>query len=191
VEGCRLRLYEDYDLAFYHINKTGGTSVNKFLMSLLGVPKNINKTYLHEPLKFKIERLGKKFEELTVFTTIRNPYARFVSLYTFRNGLYRNKSGQKEKRDLSFRDWLAEEPEFAITECLSPVPDNLTIIKLENIELELKKFLTKVLGREISGEIPHIKQTKHAPYTEYYDDDLKRLVYNREKWVFDNYYGGF
>ena len=85
------------DFVFVHINKCGGTSVER----ALGVPfLNHRTAEEHRTL------IGqKRFDERYRFTVVRNPYERMHSLF-----LYRHKTldGPLEYRQQRFREWLEE-----------------------------------------------------------------------------------
>ena len=186
-------LFDDYNLGFFHINKTGGTSVSKFLYTVLGKhTRKIVGEIFHEPLKNKMAVLGEEFDKLSIFTVIRNLYARFVSLYSYRLGRYNR--GQKSTpeykltHDLSFKDWLKTSPDFTITECIGTIPNNLTIIRLEDLAVDLRNFLSDVINKEIKEDMLHLNRSEHEHYEKYYDDELRQLIYGRERWAFDNFY---
>ena len=183
--------FEKYNLAYHHINKTGGTSVKTLLCKLLGDFSTLHFKSNHESLKAKLNYCGKDFfAKLNVFTTVRNPLARFVSIYEFRRS---KNSVEKEvllAKNNYFNDWLVK---VLDTETISRnlqisgnVPSNLTIIKLENIDTELINYLSGI-GIEIKN-IPKLNKNRHKPYDTYYDEALIDMVIAKETWLVENYY---
>ena len=82
--------------AFVHINKCGGTSVEKSL----GLP------FAHYTAAELKQLFGaRRWDRIYRFAVVRNPYSRVVSLYNFRR-----KTGQTGMDDghIGFDDWLFE-----------------------------------------------------------------------------------
>lgn len=80
--------------AFIHINKCGGTSIER----CLNIPK------IHDTAAERIERMGlRRWEKLHSFAVIRHPYARVVSHYQFR--IKKNHKGLVQKR-LDLNAWI-------------------------------------------------------------------------------------
>ena len=68
------QMYVD-NYSFIHINKCGGTSIEKFL----GIHR------VHDTASQRIKRIGlAKWDKRLTFATIRHPYAKVVSHYTYR-----------------------------------------------------------------------------------------------------------
>jgi len=209
-------LFRDYNFAFFHINKTGGSSVKTFLREVLGEENAqvIGKQYnvvgdhprVHELLRDKLDVLGPMSETLKIVTTIRNPYARWVSLYTARRRNYYEKDhvGQHilETIDRTFDEWLME----CIINALNPfvlncsltqflfvvdrIPPNVYMVRLEEVEAGIKSFL-KQMGIETELSMPHKNVSKHAYFMDYYNDYTKELVYKHDKYIIDVFYPEF
>jgi len=202
--------FEDYNFAFLHINKTGGTSVKNIFKNHWGednwtVIGNIaadGQPKLHEPLDYKMNLLGNKFNDLKVLTTIRNPYARWVSLYYFRQQGYElgelvhnNATARPFKiwlRELFSYPPLAAVPEnFSITRFLNNgnLPSNLIILKLEDMTQKLPQLLEKEFNIHIDS-VPHENKTKKSSklFMDHYDKALLQIVYDKDKWLFDKFY---
>jgi hypothetical protein len=142
-----------------------------------------------EPL---VNALGFKIEEFFVFTTVRNPWDRAVSIYHY--GLKNPKSAwhTDAKNSKGFKDFLYSDmllrhfrPELA-SRPLVEGPYNISsflatrngvqigrAFKVEEIEV-LKTSLSEHMGFEIN--IPHVNATKHSDYRQYYDDSSRERV---------------
>jgi len=224
-------LFENHNFAFLHINKTGGTSTTVFLKEAfdespkiigLGWNYGAEEPKIHEPLSYKIERftsLGIDFRGIKFLTTIRNPYERWVSLYTAsqRNVIERVKKVIYERAYLAtqwpFDRWFEEYVRgparndhehrslsqyiFVQGEYVSNlyVPNNLHIIKLEDLKEKLPEFIRYELGIETDLIVPEKNVTNYLREKEsimdYYPDHLRKLVYQEEKYIIDKYYPEF
>jgi len=209
-------LFKDYNFAYLHINKTGGSSVKAFLKEVLGEDKAevIGNQYnvvgdhprVHETLYDKIEVLGPLFNTLNIVTTIRNPYARWVSLYSARRRNYREKgkTGNHilETLNRTFEEWLVERVinninpnvlNFSLTRFLfvdNIIPSNVHMIKLEEVEAGIKNFLCRI-GIETDETMPHENISNHGYFMDYYGDYTKELVYTYDKYIIDMFYPEF
>lgn len=143
------------------------------------VLKNSDKWINHKRAKSIRNDLGKeKFDEYLKFCVIRNPYDKMVSLYFFK------------KSKLSFKEFVKQ------TQC-----NNLNIhsingksvcdyfIRYEYLEEDIKKLCKKLKidSCDISLLPQHKsgirKSKKH--WSEYYDDETKKIVYNKHKKEFE------
>jgi len=210
-------LFEDYNFGFLHINKTAGTSSKEFLRTILGkedaiigfIPRGDGDPRLHEPLAHKVIALGhKEFNSLKVLTNIRNPYARWVSLYNARRRNYfeRGKDGPhiQEAVHYEFRDWLIgcvlnriNTPPLncSLTQYVfvnNIFPSNLFVAKVENLEYDTKTFLKSQLNIEAELIMPHKNKSKRVHFMDYYIDDyIKEAVYKHDKRIIDVFYPEF
>jgi hypothetical protein len=220
--------WPEYNFAYLHINKTGGTTTRHFLEEVIDsspeiidlVPGKYHDR-IHEPLSYKLKRfelMGIDHNKLKILTTIRNPYDRWVSLYvsTRRNVIEKRKKVFYERAVLAmnwpFNRWFEEyvygtayndhehgpQTRYIFIKgfyVLDPfVPNNLHIIKLEDLDKELPKFLKSEFNLETDLKIPKknvSNKYRDKPVMGYYTEDLKRLVYREEKWIIDNYYPEF
>ena len=79
------------DVEFIHINKTGGSSIEK----ALGLP------FSHQTASMRVARLGtEEWNRRYSFTFVRNPWDRLVSQYHYR------KSRGRLRRDIDFPAWI-------------------------------------------------------------------------------------
>lgn len=128
-------------ICFIHVNKCGGTSVEK----ALGIPK------VHDTVSQRIEWIGEAvWKRMYTFSIVRNPYTRVISHYKYR--VKTNQTGLG-KQDLSLNDWIyrayaEKDPEYYNNPLMfAPCVDWLTVeengeiavdkvIKLESIDAE-------------------------------------------------------
>jgi len=164
---------------FIHINKTGGSSVEK----ALNIPHG------HETALEKIEEIGqKKWDEKLTFTIVRNPWDKVVSHY-----YYRLKTNKTNLRDnpIEFTEWVKraygtqDAPYYDVPKMFMPQVNWITdkngkilvdeIIHFENLESEFNAVLEK-LGKNTN--LPHVKKSDRGNYREYYDEDTIAIVRN-------------
>ena len=184
---------------FFHIPKTGGTSVSANLM-----PMCDEKTYrVGHPEFFKYEKMH--LTNYIKFTFVRNPYDRLVGAFNY------IKSGQsKFKTDIELKDKLKID-NFCFSEFIKnklfkweyhlhhfrPVIGfyiNKTdlnkfdfIGKFENLQEDFDIVCDKIGIPQ--QKLPHKNKTKHKHYTEYYDDETRSIV--AEKYAKDIEYFGY
>lgn len=161
----------EYNSLFVHVNRTGGTSIEK----LFGEP-----VWDHRTLKEYIN-LGPAIRSLYKFSVVRNPWDKEVSDY-FHHKKIKNlemsfeeyfkqdefiSTNKRFKFHSNQFDWLTDE-----TDCIKVH----YIIKFEKFEEHLKS-LAIILGVKFE-EIPKLNFTSHNHYREYYTEKLKSFVHN-------------
>jgi len=170
---------ENSDFVFIHIAKTGGTSV----VHVTG--RAFRK---HLTVKEVIRYIGKKkWDSVYKFTVVRNPWAKVVSQYKFRTKT--NKSKMKEN-PISFKDWVIKvfkenddfyykcrpllfAPQVFWLKNYDGIIDVDNIIRFENLNEEFSE-VAKHIG--IDSDLPHLNSTKRSKYTDYYDEETKKIV---------------
>ena len=164
---------------FIHINKTGGSSVEKAF----------NIPFEHKTALEKIEEIGRdRWEKRLTFTIIRNPWDKVVSHYH-----YRVKTNQTDLQDkpIEFREWVRltygnqddfyyDNPKMFMPQTDWIVDENGKIlvdeiIHFENLNIEINELLEK-LGRNTT--LPHVKKSNRGNYREYYDQETLEIVGN-------------
>ncbi len=183
-----------YKFIFIRINKCGGISVRDTLKRLVGKSLVIKgHTCIRE---FKRQHIKKYFK----FTFVRNPWHRFVSLYFYRMKLKKIKG----KRTIPFKEWANRI--YNADPLYNPSPkspmmrnqiDWLTdkdgnvlmdfIGRVENFQKDFDYVCDKI-GIPCE-KLPHLNQTNHKHYTEYYDEATKQIV--AERYARDIEYFGY
>ena len=162
---------------FIHINKTGGSSIEKALGAGLD----------HSTALEKYRQLGDRaWRDKFTFTVVRNPWDKVVSHYH-----YRVKTGQTGlgENPIAFRDWLLRcyvdrDPRYYDQHRMfMPQHDWLVdeqgellvefIGKFENLAQDFAKICERL---SIQAELGHAKPSARAAYREYYDAETEALI---------------
>lgn len=180
---------------FIHINKTGGTSLWHLL----------EQSPQHQTAANLYEQIGpREWKQIKVFTLVRNPYDRAVSLYEYRKA--RNAQGILEKR-MSFLEFLhralklKQSPYFNRAIMLGPQYDWLTdlegnlivphIFSFENYRDSVGQIL-KLIGHPdpFGTPVPHIKGVPHKPWQTYYTGRSGEMAQEivKKEWAKDFFY---
>lgn len=164
---------------FIHINKTGGSSIEKALK----IPLE------HKTALEKIEKIGQKnWDRKLTFTVVRNPWDKVVSHYHYR--VKKNKTDLREN-PIEFRDWVKrsyvsqdpfyyDKPKMFMPQInwIADKDGNVLvdeIVHFENLEGEFYDVLQK-LGRKVT--LPHVKRSNRGNYREYYDEETIEIIRN-------------
>ena len=181
---------------FVHINKTGGTSIEKLLK------KYSNRFRKHQ----SITELNREVtsNDYFKFAFVRNSWDRFLSLYKYRvktnqTNLYSNPVPFKEwARNIHTKNpnhynipnknkllMLSEQLDW-----ITDVNDNVNmdfIGRFENLQEDFNIVCDKIdIPRQ---ELPHKNKTDHKHYTKYYDVETREMV--AEKYARDIEYFGY
>ena len=171
----RERFFQDY--IFIHINKTGGTSVEKALNIPLQHRTALDKrNYLGE------EVWNKKFS----FAFVRNPWDKVVSHFTYR---LRTNQTNLEREAVEFQDWVRlaymeknnkyyDNPKMFMPQMdwLSDNNSNILVNfigRFENFESDFAEVCAKL---KISSTLPHLKKSTRMHYKEYYNSETAEIV---------------
>lgn len=164
---------------FIHINKTGGSSIEKAL----------NIPFEHKTALEKIDEISREeWDRKLTFTIVRNPWDKVVSHYHYRVQTNQTELGDKR---IGFKEWVKlaygnqDDDYYDNPKMFMPQLNWITdkngkilvdeIIYFENLDGEFKKVLKK-LGR--NKTLPHIKKSNHRNYREYYDQETIEIVRN-------------
>ncbi len=166
--------------AFVHINKTGGSSIERALR----IP------FRHETALEQIERLGPEhWKRRLTFTVVRNPWDKVVSQYHYRSRLNRL---SPDEREVSFDKWVhrtfgaQDSKYFNVPRMFMPQTAWITdhdgtilvdrVCRFERLHDDFHA-ICRELG--INAQLPHLKSSRHRPYRDYYSPSLRRIV---EEW---------
>tara|TARA_Y100000361_G_C11101952_1_gene312435 strand:+ start:405 stop:1001 length:597 start_codon:yes stop_codon:yes gene_type:complete len=173
---------------FIHLPKCGGVAVRKILNK-----ENVN---LHCYNHTEYDKIPKNIiEQSFIFTFIRNPWDRIVSLYFFwkqqdkNHRFYHSDKKQVDyinKLDMSFKDFTKEivnkKSIFYEKRHLHPyighffpTADCIDFIgRFENFQQDFNIICDKIgIPHQ---QLPHKNKSRHKHYTEYYDDKTRQIV---------------
>ena len=182
VEKAKQRIYSLKhrhldDFVFIHINKTGGSSVEKAL----------NLPFEHKTAREKIAEIGREsWNKKLSFTVVRNPFDKVVSHYHYRIKTNQTQLGDKP---IGFTEWVElaykdknpayhDKPKMFMpqTEWINDENGAVVvneIIYFENLTGDFNNVLQKI-GKNTS--LPHVKKSNHKNYKQYYDQATIDIV---------------
>jgi hypothetical protein len=201
---------------FIHIPKTAGITIRNILSKYDTYQFKNNYTGHKCDANWWFNHLGEhEFNKNFLFTTIRNPFDRLVSIYFYYlNG---GNQGAEDKKfgeifPNNFKDFILDidnidyvnrhcifkeiwknvrptEPQYTRIFNNTNVKNDhsLYLIKFENLQEDFDIVCNKI-GIPIQ-KLPHKNKTKHKHYTKYYDDETKEIV--AEKYAKDIKYFGY
>ena len=172
---------------FVHINKTAGTSIETALQKYSDSEDDQQHEMLHKILPcdgFSNKRQINLFSQCNgnpfdyfKFTFVRNPYDRSVSAYKFAT---QNNNGEY----LSFKNYLSmiktDDDKLSYFNQLDWITDEYDNIgvdfigRFENLQEDFNIVCDKIGIPQ--QQLPHENATKHKHYTEYYDDETRKIV---------------
>lgn len=165
---------------FIHINKTGGTSVERAL-------------HLRSERKTAREKRAEmgtaRFERAFSFAFVRNPWDKVVSHYHYR--VRTNRTGLADA-GLPFRDWVLraygerdpryhDEPKMFMPQVYWVGDDEGRCLidfvgRFERLSDDFAEVCRRI---GVEATLPRIKTTAHAHYRDAYDDETRALVGER------------
>lgn len=174
--GREARIRHRDDFAFVHINKTGGSSVEKALK----LPRD------HRTARQWKSDLGEaEWERRFTFTFVRNPWEKVLSQYAFQL--------QRENKDLmasgiDFNTWVRKaygerDPRYHKGRMYMPQVDwigdesgNLLVDYVGRFERFAADFevVCDRIGRQAS--LPHLKSSRHGGYRDAYQAETAEIV---------------
>jgi len=167
-------------LILIHINKTGGSSIEKaFDMPLE-----------HKTAQEKIVQLGRaKWDSCFSFAVVRNPWDKVVSHYHYR--VQTNQTGLADQH-IDFKQWVKlcyseQNPAYYDKpKMFQPQTDWLEdesgkivvnfICRFENLAEDFATLCSKI---DRSVELPHVKTSSRGHYRDYYDQETTAII---ERW---------
>ncbi len=166
------------NIIFIHINKTGGTSIEKALRLPL---KN------HLTAKEIIGLVGiNKWDSSYKFASVRNPWGKIVSQYKYR---IKTNQTRLSERNINFKQWLKkcfiekdinyyDNPKLFLPQ-VEWLKDYENIIKIDKI-LRFEKlnsdFKSLALSMNLDKELPVLNQTIKTDYKTFYDDETREMI---------------
>jgi hypothetical protein len=173
-------IYHKHKFIFIHTEKTGGTSIEKCFVDNAD---EVDVEYKHHDAWFYFKNFL-YFDDYFKFTFVRNPWDRLVSAYHFyKNDMklidftfeeFIEKIGNKESMldSISFID-------YAIKPCFHKIRIKGNIVvdfvgKFEKLQEDFD-YVCNQIGVE-TVKLPHVKKTVHDYYTEYYNEEMIKIV---------------
>ena len=174
-----IRQKYQYNFIFVHINKTGGSSIEKSL----GLP------LMHTTALENISLYGRSYwDKKYTFTVVRNPWDKVVSQYCYRvktnqKGLANNKIDFNKWVLLTYKnqdsyyynnpkyfmpqvDWFTDEEGIILVDF---------ICRFEKLSTDFKIVCDNL---NIDFELPHIKKSNRSDYQGYYNRESKNIIRN-------------
>lgn len=165
------------DVVFIHINKTGGSSIERALM----LP------FEHKTALEKIHELGRStWEQCFRFSCVRNPWDRVVSHYHFR--VQTNQTGLGVTA-ITFREWVRrsygehdplyyDKPKMFMPQwrwISDEAGEQLVevVCRFENLGEDFQKVCARI---DRSVRLPHLKRSQRGQYRDYYDRPTELIV---------------
>jgi hypothetical protein len=183
---------------FIHIPKTGGTSIEKYILGNANVAKKQNNK--HNTVTEYMNKTGKLFDKYFSFSFVRNPYDFLVSYYKFRMNMINGEYGRVERfmykkySKSNFRNWVMKnfynDPRVMTNLDFLSYNSEIKVDfigKFENLQQDFDTVCDKIGIPQ--QKLPHINKSKHKHYTEYYDDETREIV--AKKYAKDIEYFGY
>ena len=181
-----------YKFVSFSTMKTGSTSVNAQLSKISDpniqiyeydknspkLPHDYNKNYFKHTSC--VELHDSKLDNYFKFAFVRNPWDRVLSWFFFYK---ENDVGEKlSTKNETFDDFILNESKNNRWAGDNQSQSNFTkccdfIGRFENLQQDFNIICDKIGIPQ--KELPHKNATKHKHYTEYYDDETKRIVAER------------
>jgi hypothetical protein len=176
------------DFVFIHINKTGGSSIEK----VLSLP------FEHKTALEKIAEMGRnRWDRRFSFAVVRNPWDKVVSHYAYR--VQTNQTGLKD-RPLEFGEWVRRaygdrDPAYydnarmfmPQTDWITDTQGTLlvnTVCRFETLSTDFGEVCARI-GRRVV--LLHEKASRHGHYRQYYDEQTRALIGDRFRSDLDNF----
>ena len=193
----------DYDrkLIYQHIPKCGCTSIKRS-MGFGGGNVSKDKTYHDHGIWVK-HKLSKHEKGFFIFTFVRNPFDRFVSLYEnqYNNNPYRYRDPDRayyymwKKKGFEYFIWeICHSSRFNVDEHYKSYYDDLHLENagsnkmmpdfighMENFESEFKPLVEKFHLKPLE----RLNPSKRKDYKSYYTKETARLIYNKFRKDFE------
>jgi len=187
---------DQYQFLFVHVSKAAGSSIYRTLaphanpkdaskwnklLSKTGLRNNYQTRYFpqHAVITEAIQSIPpERFDELFKFAFVRNPWDWVVSMYSFLRQNNTHRHNDMIKR-MSFAEYVDYEIKRGQRFQHSFVCDGNGDVRVdyigrfENLEADFKQVCARI-GLELS--LPHVNQSKHKDFREYYDASLRDKI---------------
>ena len=175
-----------YKFVFIANPKSGSSAIQSVLENIddkkiiigKAVPKNLNDFLSSKHTSsLELQNNHPEYKNYFKFAFVRNPWSRVLSWYLF---LRTSKLPKRNTSNISFKEFVnnkwRQETVWANEELLQyRFTQNCDFIgRLENIQEDFNVICDKI-GIS-SQKLPHINETNHKHYTEYYDDETRQIV---------------
>tara|TARA_R100001594_G_scaffold138237_1_gene181749 strand:+ start:1365 stop:1946 length:582 start_codon:yes stop_codon:yes gene_type:complete len=172
----------DLQYIFIHIPKTGGNSVKK----VLGIDCHSHRALREYKVAFSVLQLNSKFKTYFKFCFVRNPFDRFVSAYNYlkNGGISPMDKADCERfnlRNRTFKDFVLSQEGILSQQHFKPQShytnpqEDLDFIgRLENFDIDFLNLCD--LLKIPPCQPPHLNNSSHSHYTEYYDSESRKAV---------------
>lgn len=177
----RTRMHTKYlaPVIFVHINKTGGSSIEK----ALALP------FQHRTARELLTLIGeKRWASRFSFAFVRNPWDKVASHYHYR--VKTNQTGLRD-RPIPFAAWVRlayqehAPPYYDIPKMFMPQLDWIADVdgsilvnfvgRFESLHADFRTVCEQIGSR---ASLPHLKQSERGDYRRYYDDESAAIVGN-------------
>ena len=183
---------------FIHIPKNSGTSVRTILHENYNYP-NIFEGHFTVQQSVARARLN-KYKYKDIFTVVRNPYSRLVSIYFFLKKkmsehvhILRNEDLTLPFKILTFNQFvkfflLEVDMRFLWMNYYMFFPQNSWIDKFKNKVIVFKQEEKEKIEKYLKYKLPHENvNTIKLKYSSLYNDELKKIVYTFFEEDFENF----
>ena len=172
----------EYKFIFVHINKTGGTSIEKMFESDAD-EKNIPRK--HAPIAYYRRKYPLKYLTYYKFGFVRNPWDWLVSRYHWSRdkqqlfGYDFEEMMNRMDRGIALADdapWMEEEallPQFSRLSIRGKLAVDF-VGRFEHLQADFETICARI-GRP-PEELPHVFASGRAGYVDYYDDRTRAIV---------------
>lgn len=180
-------ILQDYNSIFVHVPKTGGMSVQRWLLE--NTNATLAKAKKHRSL-YQLEQTYGKFDYS--FAVVRNPWDWCVSWYFFSKERAERRLAnpaliQKGKRKIEYNkhvlemfdkgfDYFVEHT--LLKEQYTKVQGVTDILRLENIDNDIKKIKDRF---NITSNLPYVNKSssREKDYKQYYTSKSKNIIANK------------
>ncbi|MCK5523226.1 MAG: hypothetical protein KAI83_08850 [Thiomargarita sp.] len=187
---------------FIHLPKTGGSFVRRIC-------------HEYAPLEWQVQIIDEHltrydiptaYQSLPILGFIRNPYSWYISAYYYLkkkgdNEIFNQISNQGTKdfksTVLTLMDLEVENVEFGgyswhIKKIFGQNLDALKIGKFEELRHELLRLMSSAVTLPPSlvkaiQTYPSVNVSSHEHYRTYYDQELREIIAEKDKWIFERF----